>query len=79
MRAQLDAYRKERDELNSFQRTLLSVGVSPDDEQFSVVKERLSVLNALIEVQEEEFSALRNRMINIIAHQRALSDSDTDD
>jgi hypothetical protein len=79
VRAELDICRKERDELNSFHRTLLSVGVSPDDEKFNSTKERLSALNAMIEVNEKEFSVLRNQVQNIIAHQRALLEADADD
>jgi hypothetical protein len=79
VKEQLDACRTERDELNVIQRALTSVGVSIENDQYNSTKERLLVLNSMIEGLEKEFLTLRNHMQNIIAHHRALLDADTDD
>lgn len=76
IRTQLDGFVREREDLGVFQSALISAGVSPNDEKYINAAGKMSALSKVIDVFEKEFSALRNQMHHVIAHQRALLDED---
>lgn len=79
LRAQLDRFVGELEELEGFQRTFLSAGGSPDDERLISMKEKMATLKNVIDVYRNDYSVLRSQVRNMNAHYQTLLEEDGED
>jgi len=78
LRAEIDALRKERDELDGFNHRLVTAGVLLNDKGLNNIRQRLLVLATMINTKEDEVSLLRSQLSDVVKLQRSLMGEEGD-